>query len=122
MRLDRAQIEAARRAVAAWHSEVVRPLRAVRRRLKSAVDDCAPSAMQSALRARIQTIEIHAEHIEQLRLAAFADGFRTGTETPDPALALGNMATYLSSLDAGEETRAALETVAAAACRSVSGR
>jgi len=122
VRLDRAQIEAARRAVRGWHEEIVRPLRSVRRRLKSPLDGSPPSELQSALRARIQKIEIDAEHVEQLRLAALADGFGTGTEAPDAAVALSNMETYLSLLGAGKETRAELDTVAAAACLSIAER
>ena len=73
VRLDRAQIEAVCGSVRGWHEEVVRPLRSVRRRLKSALDGSPPSELQMALRARVQKIEIDAEHIEQLRLAALAD-------------------------------------------------
>ena len=47
VRLDRAQIEAACGAVRGWHEEVVRPLRSVRRRLKSALDGSPPSELQS---------------------------------------------------------------------------
>ncbi len=122
VRLDRAQIGAACRAVRAWHEEVVRPIRSVRRRLKTAVDGAPPGRLTSALRARVQKIEIDAEHIEQLRLAALADGLQTGTVTPDGTAARANMAEYLSVLgsDAGAETDAALDTIASAACRSPS--
>ena len=58
-------------AAAPWHAEVVRTLRAVRKRLKSPVGPVDP-AMAQALRARIQKIEIDSEHIEQLTLAARA--------------------------------------------------
>lgn len=124
VRLDRAQIGAACGTVREWHDEVVRPLRSVRRRTKTAVDGCPPSELQAALRARIQKIEIDAEHIEQLRLAALADDFRAGGATPDSAAARGNMEDYLSVLGsgAGAETDAALDTIASAACRSPSAR
>jgi uncharacterized protein (TIGR02444 family) len=64
-----ARLEAAFAAAEAWHAEVVRALRAVRRRLKTPVGAADPELAQ-ALRARIQKIEIDAEHIEQLTLAA----------------------------------------------------
>ena len=137
VRLDRTRIEAACSAVAAWHGEVVRPLRAVRRRLKSAVDGRAPADPQSAdlqsdLRARVQQIEIDAEHIEQLRLAAFAKSFGLRTSGAaaldeaalDKAAVRNNMADYLSVLgsEAESETGALLDTIAAAAWRSHAGR
>ena len=138
VRLDRAQIEAACSAVRGWHDEVVRPLRSVRRRLKSPLDGSPPSELQSALRARVQKIEIDAEHIEQLRLAALADapgfggfgGFgASGTPSLDSAAARANMEAYLSVLGSGAgaetdaaETEAALAAIAAAACRSDTGR
>ena len=118
VRLDRAQIGAACRAVRAWHEEIVRPLRSVRRRLRTAVDEDPPDDLQSALRARIQKIEIDAEHIEQLRLAALGESWPTGA-APDSAAVRSNMQDYLSVLGSGggAETDAALETIAAAACR-----
>ena len=105
----------------------------MRRRLKTAVDDAAPGALQSAMRARVQKIEIDAEHIEQLRLAALADapdfgGFgnsgNSATPPLDSAAARTNMEIYLSVLGsgAGAETDAALAAIAAAACRSENGR
>ena len=123
VRLDRRRIEAVRGAVAAWHAEVVRPLRAVRRRLKSAVDGAPPGDLQSALRARVQKIEIDAEHIEQLRLAALADSpgsGEIGAAAVDSAAVRNNMENYLSVLGSGggAETDAALDTIATAACRS----
>lgn len=135
VRLDRAQIEAVCEAVRGWHEEVVRPLRSVRRRLKSPLDGSPLSELQVALRARIQKIEIDAEHIEQLRLAAIADapgfvgfgGFgdfgNSAAAPPDGAAARANMEAYLSVLGsgAGAETDAALAAIAAAACRSDTG-
>ena len=127
VRLDRTRIEAVRGAVADWHQEVVRPLRAVRRRLKTAVDGRAPGDLQSALRARVQKIEIDAEHIEQLRLAALADSLGSGepgAAALDSTAVRNNMEIYLSVLGsgAGAETGAALDTIAAAACGSHAGR
>jgi len=50
-------------AVAPWHCEVVRPLRAVRRRLKGwAIVDDKP---RERLRSAIQTWEIEAERLQQ---------------------------------------------------------
>ena len=121
---DRKQVEAACAAVDAWHREIVRPLRSVRQRLKTALDECPPGDLQPALRARIQKIELDAEHIEQLRLAALAGDVDTGATTLDEAAARTNMKTYLSVIEAdmAAETRAAIDTIAAAACSTLSTR
>ena len=127
VRLDRTRIEAVCSAVAAWHEEVVRPLRSVRRRLKTAVDGSSPGDLQSALRAGVQKIEIDAEHIEQLRLAALADSpalGESGAAAQDSTAVRNNMENYLSVLGsgAGAQTDAALDAIAAAACRSHADR
>jgi uncharacterized protein (TIGR02444 family) len=69
--LERSLLDEALAAAAPWHVEVVRALRAVRKRLKTAVGP-VDQGMAQALRARIQMIEIDSEHIEQLTLAAHA--------------------------------------------------
>ncbi|MCW5772133.1 MAG: TIGR02444 family protein [Rhodospirillaceae bacterium] len=56
-------------AAEAWHAEVVRSLRAVRKRLKTAIGP-VDGGLAQALRSRLQALEIDAEHIEQLALAA----------------------------------------------------
>ncbi len=127
VRLGRPQIEAACEAVREWHEEIVRPLRSVRRRLKSPVDGAPPGELQPALRARVQKTEIDAEHIEQLRLAALADALEAGAPgaaAPDGAAARANMAIYLSVLgsEAGAQTEGALAAISAAACRSHADR
>ena len=99
----------------------------MRQRLKTALDDCPPGDLQPALRARIQKIELDAEHIEQLRLAALADDVDdagTGATTLDEAAARTNMKTYLSVIEAdmAAETRAAIDTIAAAACSTLATR
>jgi len=67
--ISREPLEAAFSAVAEWHAQVVRTLRPLRRRLKYAFEP-VNAGLAKALRARIQKIEIDAEHIEQLTLAA----------------------------------------------------
>ena len=49
--------------VAGWHNDIVRPLRAARRALKSVARDDA-----AALRAEVKTAELKAEQIEQAML------------------------------------------------------
>jgi uncharacterized protein (TIGR02444 family) len=65
----RAEIARLADAVAAWHNDVVRPLRQARRRLK-APGPAIPPALAEALRQEVKRIELDAEQIEQLALAA----------------------------------------------------
>jgi uncharacterized protein (TIGR02444 family) len=69
-------------AAEAWHAEIVRALRAIRKRLKSPVGPVDVD-LAMALRARIQKIEIDAEHIEQLTLATRAGGLVPRARDPD---------------------------------------
>ncbi len=67
--LSDAEMDAALGAVADWHEDVVRSLRAVRTRMKVGVTNAPPNLAES-LRQRIQKAEIDCEHTEQLMLAA----------------------------------------------------
>lgn len=58
-------------AVAGWHEQVVRTLRPLRRQLKAGFAPIESGLVQT-LRARLQKVEIDAEHVEQLALAASA--------------------------------------------------
>jgi len=92
-------------AAESWHVEVVRHVRALRRRLKSPVG-AADQTLAQALRARIQKIEIDAEHIEQLTLEATAPAVQT-PKTDHDAVALAaegavHAATYCRHIGAGE--------------------
>lgn len=62
-------LERATDAVAAWDGQVVRGLRAVRRRLKTEHGDF-PAQQTEALRQSVLSVELDAEHMEQLRLVA----------------------------------------------------
>jgi uncharacterized protein (TIGR02444 family) len=75
-------------AIAAWRQEVVRPLRAVRRRVK-AEDD--------ALYQRMKAVELEAERIQQDRL--FALGGLTPQPGGDARVALANMTLLLPGGD-----------------------
>jgi len=67
--VPREELDAAFGAVASWHAQVVRTLRPLRQRLKFGFDP-VDAALVQGLRARIQKIEIDAEHVEQMTLAA----------------------------------------------------
>ncbi|MEP9368794.1 TIGR02444 family protein [Xanthobacter sp. VNH20] len=72
---------AAEERVGEWHRDIVLPLRAVRRRLKTGPYP-APSARTGGLRGTIQGVEIGAEVIELEELDAFFQDLAT---TPSPA-------------------------------------
>jgi uncharacterized protein (TIGR02444 family) len=79
--LTPAQIAAARDEVAAWHDEVVKPLRAVRRQLRTGPAP-APSPRTDELRKSIQAIEIAAELIELDRLDAIGRRLPSAPSAP----------------------------------------
>ena len=76
-------------SVASWHQEVVRPLRAVRTRMKGGMSP-APLELSDSLRRRIQKIEIDCEHTEQLVLAGSVFREPAG-DRPFPARVLDAM-------------------------------
>jgi uncharacterized protein (TIGR02444 family) len=82
-------------AVAVWHGEVVRYLRALRKRLKGGFDG-APDDLTERVRQRIAAVEIDAEHVEQLMLAAVAPaGADAGVDIEAGAQdAAANIASY----------------------------
>ncbi|WP_173009902.1 TIGR02444 family protein [Mycolicibacterium sp. P9-64] len=67
-------VDAARAVVDTWHTEVVRPLRAVRRRLKSGPAP-APDARTASLRRHVAGSELDAELVELDELGRWADEF-----------------------------------------------
>lgn len=67
--LTASDVDAARGRVEAWHREIVRPLRAVRQRLKTG-PAFAPNDATARLRSQVQRIEIEAELIELEELDA----------------------------------------------------
>lgn len=70
--LGASEMETVTAAVAEWHSDIVRALRAVRQRLKGGMAP-APKELSEPLRAGVQKLEIDFEHLEQLMLAASID-------------------------------------------------
>jgi uncharacterized protein (TIGR02444 family) len=113
---DRAELERIVAAIAPWHGEVVRGLRAVRQRLKSQSGP-GPAGLAAALRKRIGAVELEAEHIEQIVLAEGAPPAReVGADPPRRAAAAATaMLAYLAVLGAapGAADRADLAAVLA---------
>jgi len=113
-------VAAARAVVDAWHDEVVRPLRAVRRRLKSGPAP-APDARTASLRRHVAGSELDAELVELDELGRWADDL----EAPNGAGSAVEHATtamelVVQSYDGGTvdgEVAGALEVIATAAAR-----
>jgi len=111
-------LDAARSRVDAWHREVVRPLRAVRQRLKTGPTP-APNELTTRLRGKLQQVEIDAELIELDQLAALIP---LGGADPVPGSAAecataaieAVVQTYSTSAPDDSDQRA-IETIAAAA-------
>lgn len=92
-RLEETALRALDGRIAAWREEVVRPLRAVRRWLKT--QETALGEDPQALRQEIKRLELEAERIEQELLAAEA---AEAHGQPSPKTGAANMALYLAFL------------------------
>ena len=87
--LKREDIEAASRAVVAWQDDVVRPLRTVRRRMKTLFTD-------DEVRTGIKNVEIRAEQIEQAMLFAYSQGLPSRDEAEGDCVA-ANVRLYIAT-------------------------
>ena len=86
----------AQRRVDAWHEDIVRPLRAVRRRMKSGPSP-APCGATEALRDALKAVEIGSERIELAVLETLAPEAPPGRPGPDlDAVVRGNLRTVLA--------------------------
>lgn len=94
-KLTRAKLKRLDAAVAGWRQQVVHPLRAARRHLKSERDDDAQD-----LRAKIMQLEIEAERQEQTRLAFLLP---LPAKDPEPRLAAANLLTYAALVAPADE-------------------
>ncbi len=92
--LTRSDIEAASRIVASWHNSVVRPLRGVRRHIKTQYGDALEN-----LRSRVKDDELHAEQTEQAMLFAYAQGIQSSPDGSDLCDAVArNVNEYISMM------------------------
>ena len=122
-RLTTSNLDAARARVDAWHSEVVRPLRAVRQRLKTGPAP-APNEITAHLRRRLQQVEIDAEVIELDLLCAVvaprSDTRRAGGNAREFAeAAIETVLRAYSKSPLEDDDRHAVDTIAAMAARRV---
>jgi uncharacterized protein (TIGR02444 family) len=82
-------------SIAPWRTQVVEPLRALRRRLKTGVGDIAPSTSEG-FRNMVKKIELEAERLEQGRLEGAAAGL--GKPADRLAASRANLAAYEAHL------------------------
>lgn len=116
--LTASNLKAARARVDAWHREVVRPLRAVRKRLKTGPPP-APDGITAHLRRWIQQVEIEAELIELDELGALISDWESvpasGSAAQSAAAAIDAVVQAISNTPIDDRDRQAIETIAAAA-------
>ena len=95
--LSRSDIEAAARVVAPWHASVVRPLRGVRRHIKTQYGDAFEN-----FRSRVKDDELQAEQVEQAMLFSYAQGIQSAQGGLDRREAIArNVNEYLSMMSGG---------------------
>ncbi len=98
--LDQITLARAKRAVVDWQAEVVRPLRALRRRLGATLSQPEPNTVPAwwpelagDLRLRVLALELDGEHLAQLGLGQVTAELKP-TARPGPALAGRNLQRY----------------------------
>ena len=118
-------VEAARARVDAWHREVVRPLRAVRQRLKSGPAP-APNDVTARLRSEVQRIEIEAELIELDQLDTLIPALEptpaSGSAAECAAAAIESVVQAISRNPTDHRDHQAIDTIALAATQQVNRR
>jgi uncharacterized protein (TIGR02444 family) len=111
-------LEAARARVDGWHREVVRPVRAVRQRLKTGPAP-APNDVTARLRRQVQQVEIDAELIELDQLGALIPVLEpmpaSGSATECAAAAIETVIKTHTGIALNDEDRQAIGTIAAEA-------
>ncbi|WP_160349121.1 TIGR02444 family protein [Bordetella sp. 02P26C-1] len=110
-------IEEAAIQIRQWHREIVLPLRAVRRRLKTGPAP-APNDHTDALRAKVQSVEIAAELVELAQLGQLAHclGHNASADASETAATnLLHVVQYYGGRPADIEERNAVNVIAAAA-------
>jgi uncharacterized protein (TIGR02444 family) len=82
-RLSRAEVEGIEQRIAPWREQVVKPLRAIRRAIKT-----PPPAIEAGTaevyRTKIKAIELEAERLQQEAMYDLAEASRFGEAAPSP--------------------------------------
>jgi uncharacterized protein (TIGR02444 family) len=108
--LSRSDLIRVRDEVRAWHDEVVRPLRAVRQRMKLGPKP-APSSATEALRTKLKAVEIESERIELATLQEQAPRLAPLRDRASDGLAASNMRQVAVLYGHGDVDRAALDDI-----------
>jgi uncharacterized protein (TIGR02444 family) len=120
-----ADLGLAHRRVDPWHQEVVRPLRAVRQRLKTGPVP-APNEATGGLRGKLAQLEIEAELIELDQLGTLIPEVHsprsTGSAAECAEAAIEAVITAHTDIALNDEDREAIDTIAAAAHHLDAGR
>jgi uncharacterized protein (TIGR02444 family) len=113
-----ADLDLTHRRVDAWHQEVVRPLRAVRQRLKTRPVP-APSEATGALRRKLAQLEIDAEIIELDQLGALIPELHSagclGSAAECTTAAIETVVRTHPDIALNEKDHQAIDTIAAEA-------
>jgi uncharacterized protein (TIGR02444 family) len=124
-KLTIADLGLAQRRVEAWHHEVVRPLRAVRQRLKTGPVP-APNEATGGLRRKLAQLEIEAEMIELDELGALISEVDSPRPTSSAAecasAAIETVICTHTDIALNDQDREAIDTIAAAAHQIDAGR
>jgi uncharacterized protein (TIGR02444 family) len=109
--LTAGDVALARAEAGPWHEQIVRPLRAARRSLKTNAlwtDDEAKAASQ--LRTQVKAVELESERIEQLTLGRWAEArLASWPRGNSREAAVGNLQVLLATYGVGPERLAAAE-------------
>jgi uncharacterized protein (TIGR02444 family) len=123
--LTNADLDLAQRRVDAWHQEVVRPLRAVRQRLKTGPLP-APNDATGSLRRKLAQLEIEAEVIELDQLGALIPEMHSPRSTSSAAecatAAIETAIRTHTDIALNDEDRKAIDTIATEAHKIDAGR
>jgi uncharacterized protein (TIGR02444 family) len=95
-------------SVQSWRDEIVRPLRAIRRRLKSGPP--TPNEVTEQLRTRIKAVELESERIELKQLEAFASKRASRADEPSEA-SRENLMSAVHLFKGGELDAEAIELI-----------
>jgi uncharacterized protein (TIGR02444 family) len=113
--LTTADLDLAHRRVDAWHQEVVRPLRAMRQRLKTGPVP-APNEATGGMRRKLAQLEIEAEVIELEQLGALIPELHSPRSTRSAvecaAAAIEAVIRTHTGIELNDEDRQAIGTIA----------
>ena len=110
-------IASARREVGQWQEQIVRPLRAARRNLKTAeLTDAQDAAAAMQLRAQVKAAELESERIEQMMLERWAEArLATWPRGKASDAISANLQALLAAYGIGRERLDAAQNIIAAA-------